>query len=496
MAKSCQWSGALKDMEQHLDVCGFAVELWCPHHQLGCNYRGAALDIAAHLACCPFSPHEPSVVSESLDDLHVNESVSLRREPPSPPQSSPPIGTQGLHRHQGEAHSQDLIHHDADMDDQYAEAFRTPDLSNIPDDVFDVPEINDQPQKTDKADTSFDQEEFSELLGDLEMTDTTCPTHTALPDRIESSDPANNGLVPLSGALGPRRRLIVDEEESNNGEGDTPNGHQHDRAVEQQHQAEDVNVQPMDVLTKEQEDTAINGEVLGKKRRVLADITTPMTQYGLGDPSSIADTGSMVMSQEAPPANVKDGQICDPGQSTPPVRVQQQEALDQQGSSPRRSSQQKPVRPRELQFHGPWQWQVYRKAKTQSQAPTVITMSDITSPVPTDGAPQSPRAPIVGPAAQTEFVKLFELTQSSAFYAAETCAYLPLHVHEPRYLRSRRKKTLKGQSRARHMTPIVHPVNHHQPFLALGYGNTVTPDITSPENSIVSQSHSVRSTSL
>lgn len=403
------------------------MELWCPHHQLGCNYRGAALDVVAHLACCPFSPRERSVVSndsESLDGLHTSEHVNVGCKPLSPAQSSPPMGLQGPHQHQYQGET----HNNGDLDEQYAEAFRTPDLSCVPEDMLDGLEISDRSLMTEIVETSINQDAFSELLGDLEMADITLsPIHAPSPHHSETPGLATNGFSTR------QQRLVIDQKESEGSGG----------VVEQQLPPKEANVQPMEVSRQEQHDTNLPNN--RQRRGVLVDITTQVPHCVRSEEPTLKaismDTGSAIMSQEVRLDADKDPQIGDPEQFTPSRQAEQQESQDRQEFTPRRSSQQGPVRRRVLQFHGPWQWQVQRKTEMQSRTSSVIT-TEVSSPASVTGAPQSPRlssALLARPVTPYAGLARLFMTQSSAFYAAETSAYLPLSVHEPRYLRPRRK---------------------------------------------------------
>jgi hypothetical protein len=294
------------------------------------------------------------------------------------------------------------------------------------------------------------------------------PIHTSVPDRSEvpchtSNAPVPTGNVPISPPRLStiRRRLIVDEEESEEETEVTPNNIAVDGTLTQQAPLE-ANVHPADVMANEYDlNIPVNGQSLSKKHRVLTDITAPMPNHVCSEeplpiprPAIQGDSRSVTMTQEFRLDLDKDPQTCDPDRLTPSIQTQQDGQQDQQEIPTMRSSQQGSKR-RVLQFHGPWQWQVQRQ--TEMRASSVITMTDVTSATSRNAHPRSPvlsppgsTRPVSTP--YTKFPRLIELTQSSTFYAAEPSSFLPLAVHEPRYLRPRRKVCVH-QIRSRHPRP-------------------------------------------
>ncbi|KAF9956575.1 hypothetical protein BGZ65_002603, partial [Modicella reniformis] len=377
--------------------------------------------------------------AENADDSHASEHGNLQQEPPSPPQSSPPVGPQDLHQHQyqDEIHCQDQGHHDTDMDEQYAEAFHTPDLSCVPEDILDKPEVSGHPPRPEKAEGSFDQDAFSGLLEDLEMGDIAIsPAHTSLPEhRAGSLGHAGNVPAPLLQPSTRRRRLIVDEEDFDKGDEDLPENSGTESGMVQQLQSE-LDVRPVEVPPKVHHDPNIlnDDQYLGRKHRVLVDIT-PLMPTRLENTS---DTGSAIVTQEG---SNRPGQCMSLPEEQQPAPQDQRESTQQRSSSQSMSNlSQSPNKRRMLQFHGPWPRQVQQKTGVRFQESSVISITDIISPASAAATPRSrPQSPALSPAPparpgapRARLAGFFTLTQPASLYTAEPSAYLPLLVHVPR----------------------------------------------------------------
>ncbi|KAG0301251.1 hypothetical protein BGZ98_008523 [Dissophora globulifera] len=176
--------------------------------------------------------------------------------------------------------------------------------------------------------------------------------------------------------------------------------------------------------------------------------------------------------------------------STPIQSQGQRRSLSVAGADPVQQSSKR----RLLQLRGPWRWEEHEQPEVRSQS-SVTTMTDITSvtsevaaeppsPSPSSVSSLSRSAPLSSAfVQQANLTRFFALTGPPRFYVAEPSAYLPLLVHEPRYLRPRRKKLTRGLVRARMLTPLVRKGHDNNELERSGNG-TLTPDVTSPENSL------------
>ncbi|KAI1319511.1 hypothetical protein EDD11_003781 [Mortierella claussenii] len=537
-ARSCQWIGTMADMDQHLRVCGFAIEMLCPHHVFGCRFIASLLDVKAHIRYCPFSPPDGSEATTSAAPTAANSPRQRPHvAPPSPPRSSPPLDPN---------------------DDAYDETDKTARSQYPPPkDAFHTPSMNSftegqlrqfrelyQDQAIEAEEDGFEQDEFLERLGDLDMTDISfSPVHTPLPTRKIVGTPAQidrnhvlqeqrQPLMPAS-VLVRRRRIIVEEESDQSitdGQGRSAITDDADTAMTEprtpvrtcsEHMADDHQQQRW-----EEQGVRINRGLTDEGHPAM-DMTTPSPAprrsiFGHSPPSSppAGEQGTIAASAVStldPPLGLdRDLQMINSDQfmcGQQEFQGREQEQLDgqeQQGeqhhqkeehqprTTQRRSAPENLVdepescgKRRMLEFHGPWRWEITRTTKTQqpaSQTGSVITLADISavdSPVVSSFmssivVPQSPSSLRLGPASSPSAASRFIARATNLQFYVTEHSYLPLLVHQPRYLRPRRKKILQERERARLMTPIVRVGSSgadQKPDDAL------TPNITSPENS-------------
>ncbi|KAI8597281.1 hypothetical protein EDD21DRAFT_385863 [Dissophora ornata] len=500
MARSCQWVGPMKDVSQHLGMCGFAVEVQCPHQSLGCTFRAAAIDIAVHLLHCPFSPRDQSRASNAIESADSSRAsvydIPQQPEPLSPPQSSPPMCPADQHQHQYQYQTQfqdprqNLGQTGSGMDGNCAEGCITPPMNSaLETELSDGKSLDTC--KTERMEEEFDQDDFSVLLEDLDMADMTIsPVNTSTPNRYPvAQDGGNGNTSALSVKPGWRRRVIVEEDEFDIADETMAVGHSK-VAQEHQHPAQ-LASEHTGLHLRDGRDlhTPCDSQALSNKSRVLKDATTPIpTRIGgvlpTSSPARDFEPESALSSQEAAQNIIIDLAISQSDQVT--ATQQQQQFLRRSPSGISANSPQVSSKRRMLQLQGPWQRQVNRGLGDQSRSPSVTT-TDITSVVSEPECPQSPSSPSSRAFAQhANLTKFFALTQPPRFYVAEPSAYLPLLVHEPRYLRPRRKKVTRGLARARFLTPIVRSGSHREQSSL--YNDILTPDITSPENSLASAS--------
>ncbi|KAF9185981.1 hypothetical protein BGZ50_002688 [Haplosporangium sp. Z 11] len=494
MAKSCQWVGSMKDMQQHLSVCGFAVEYICPHQQLGCTFRGTAIDMADHVPSCLFCALEDSVSSNSQSDL-ATIPVPPGERPLSPPQSSPalcpvvPLNHHSWH-HYGQQQPEDQTHDIEEALTQVVVNTRidqhsADELHNLSSQSFQASQphqpLDDVMLSMNKLDTrtavaqkeEADQDSMSGLFEDMEMADMTIsPATTPLPTRCaqtqkhEEEQKAHTTLNESLPVTPTRRRRLIVEEES-----ETENEYAHS-----QQQQEETGLECN--LSHEHQ------ALIAKRSRVLQEIRLPLWAAVMEPSPASSPSPSPHVADAVSTLSIDDADLSNdfelPACSTQPVRTRHklQLRLRHQSapqSSPRSSQGSGPKRT--LQFQGPWHWQVQRKTGLQSQPSLVATMTDIspfTAPVMPPSAPKS----------GVERSRYFALTQSSSFYTAAPSAYLPLLAYEPRYLKSRRKKSLRDRIQSgSYVSPIVHP----RPGQGTRTNDPMTPDITSPENSLTTQ---------
>ncbi|KAF9169793.1 hypothetical protein BGX20_009824 [Mortierella sp. AD010] len=364
---------------------------------------------------------------------------------------------------------------------------------------------------SDRIEENIDHDTFIERLEDLDMTDmTVSPVATPLPTRNASLPSFRHAQTPLSSTAPTRRRRLIVEEES-------------DQSVTDETTKDPLN--NTDAATYLNAKQTPQGEVIqrtdysprgddqdsildsNKKNRVLKDITmlTPsrksekflgqMTQMQQqSQEQSQQSQGQLQRSQEQPQQQGLQYQIR--GQQG--QQNTQQSITQRDGSSSTNTTQDLGTR-RSLQPRGPWQAQ---RTEAMSQASSISSMADISSSVSSVVSPlagagiPNPSPNLVSVvesvvmAPQANLTNVFAMTQSTQFYVAEPSAYLPLLVHVPRYLRSRRKKSRQGRSVIRRMTPIVLSTNCNDQAKLVN-GETPTPDITSPENSYLSHNVSM-----
>ncbi|KAF9912024.1 hypothetical protein BX616_010433 [Lobosporangium transversale] len=537
MMRSCQWIGAMKDMHTHLDVCGFAIETLCPHRQYGCRYRASALDIVAHLPSCPFAP-QGSSTSEISDSQSLPE-TSLPNQhiaPLSPPQSSPPMNPMdypphGLFERFPQTQESDNIpDQQQDSDKKKAMSstanelqpsnknFRALSMDSITEDgpghINDL--HNGETVRMDDNEDEFDQDEFLERLEDLEMADISfSPHHSPLLAHSDNSpDPLliKSEQAPISMSLQPlrvptRRRLIVEEEseqeDCDNATRAAVNDHNldvamtdsvpptemEDRSQYGAHAGGDPNDQGLLPYI-----SSYAGELPPASRSAALHQSSPHID---GLTSTSDHPAPLITEQQLPPAPLSPHQIEQEAEQHNPQTfiTRRRPSLDSLTDAQHDSSKR-----RMLEFHGPWQWQVGPASQAQPQEPAIITMTDISSV-------DSPAASSVMSSLVSSFIKPLSRRPASFFaplhrpmtrseatdiqvYVAESSSYLPLLVHQPRYLRPRQKKILRGRARSKFLTPIVHGTNNTENQLnGPPFGSMMT-NITSPENSFASDGNS------
>ncbi|KAF9186815.1 hypothetical protein BGZ51_001736 [Haplosporangium sp. Z 767] len=440
------------------------------------------------------SQREDSVSSNSQSDL-ATIPVPPGERPLSPPQSSPalcpvvPLNHHSWH-HYGQQQPEDQTHDIEEALTQVVVNTRidqhsADELHNLSSQSFQASQphqpLDDVMLSMNKLDTrtavaqkeEADQDSMSGLFEDMEMADMTIsPATTPLPTRCaqtqkhEEEQKAHTTLNESLPVTPTRRRRLIVEEES-----ETENEYAHS-----QQQQEETGLECN--LSHEHQ------ALIAKRSRVLQEIRLPLWAAVMEPSPASSPSPSPHVADAVSTLSIDDADLSNdfelPACSTQPVRTRHklQLRLRHQSapqSSPRSSQGSGPKRT--LQFQGPWHWQVQRKTGLQSQPSLVATMTDIspfTAPVMPPSAPKS----------GVERSRYFALTQSSSFYTAAPSAYLPLLAYEPRYLKSRRKKSLRDRIQSgSYVSPIVHP----RPGQGTRTNDPMTPDITSPENSLTTQ---------
>ncbi|KAF9433012.1 hypothetical protein BGZ76_009991, partial [Entomortierella beljakovae] len=485
--------------------CGFAVELLCPHHLFGCTFRGAASDIINHLSRCPFSLHDIS--NTSVESGNSSFPVVKNQAPLSPPQSSPiqpPIAFENHFKHS------DMNYHKENQELDGAsnnKGFQTPILNSSSEWSDDI-DIYQQAQDGDMDDLDAENDLFLERLEELDMTDIpVSPINTPLPAHHTTHPLSKSNPLPSPPTIpARRRRLIVDEESDQSTTAGTEKygPYNKNRVRSTSEDPTQKRVFANQASNNDNIRTGTGVQSSHVKNRILQDITmsvyaseketslrskTPALEYGGGD---------MPMNDSAlTTTQPKDYQ---PNQTQSSQHQPQQQ--EQNGLPPFTQStslagptgvSNNPEHSSSQQLEEPWIWQA-NNSDIRSQE-SLGDMTNITSPVPSTGfldpgvsSPQPSQNPALFPGSvvmgqQTNLTALFTMSQPSQFFVAEPSSYLPLLVHVPRYLRTRRKKLHRGRSLNKKMTPIVHIAQYssHQEK-----NETLTPDITSPENSYLS----------
>ncbi|KAF9998308.1 hypothetical protein BGZ79_008008 [Entomortierella chlamydospora] len=312
----------------------------------------------------------------------------------------------------------------------------------------------------DRMEENIDHDTFIERLGDLDMTDmTVSPVTTPLPTRNTSFPSFKHAQTSLSSTAPTRRRRLIVEEESDQSITDETTKdllNNTDAATylnaKQTPQVEAT--QQIDYSPRENDQDNILDS--NKKSRVLKDITmstpsrksekllrqmTQMQQQSQEQPQQSQE--QLQRSQEQPQQQELQYQMR--GQQG--QQNTQQSIAERNGPSSTNATQDFGTR-RPLQPRGSWQAQ---HTEAMSQASSIGSMADISSSVSSVVSPLA-GAGIPNPspnlvtvmesvvmAPQANLTNVFAMTQSTQFYIAEPSAYLPLLVHVPRYLRSRRK---------------------------------------------------------
>ncbi|KAG9320541.1 hypothetical protein KVV02_002749 [Mortierella alpina] len=137
---------------------------------------------------------------------------------------------------------------------------------------------------------------------------------------------------------------------------------------------------------------------------------------------------------------------------------------------------------RVLQIQASWPWEVHRRPRPSLSDPdesspivTIADISTVASPVSFRSlSPSSPTSQFAG------FASIARHTTAGPSHSAESHAFLPLHTHEPRYLRSRRRKVLRGRTHSGSPLPSVHAT--YERSRGKLWTEPITPDITSPDD--------------
>ncbi|KAG0255232.1 hypothetical protein BG011_005270 [Mortierella polycephala] len=468
------------------DVTGAKYPL--PHH----HGKDVSVD-RTYEGYATASQRGDSVSNNSQNDLATIPVPSSGR-PLSPPQSSPALCPVVPHSHrpwhhygqqQPEGQTHDIegaltqVVENTGIDQHFADGLHSLSSQSLqasqphqPSD--DVMLSMNKPDAVVIQKEEVDQDSISGLFEDMEMADMTIsPAATPLPTRVaqaqkhEQEQEAHTTLDESLSVTPTRRRRLILEEES-----ETENEYAHS----QQQQEE---TSPECNLSHEHK------ALVTKRSRVLQEIRLPLSAAAMEPSLASSPSYSPLVTDATPTLSIDDADLNSdferPASSAQPVRTRHklQLRLRHQSApqSPPRLSQGPGPR-RMLQFQGPWHWQVQRRTgpqlQSRSQPSPVVTMAGLS---PFNAPVMLPSAPESG----VERSKYFTLTQ---FHTAAPSAYLPLLAYEPRYLKSRRKKSLRDRIQSgSYVSPIVRP--------RLGQGartnDPMTPDITSPENSLTTQ---------
>ncbi|KAF9200184.1 hypothetical protein BGZ49_009608 [Haplosporangium sp. Z 27] len=445
------------------------------------------------------------------DTTNSSSHITEPAAPLSPPQSSPimeeTIPAQYYYHQVLDQHNESRDYTNFVNDN----GLQTPSMNSLAED-----NSGDFSQPALEKVENVEHDTFIDHLDDLDMADMTLsPVNTPLPNYNTTIPTSRPIQVPPSPVTPIRRRRIIVEEESDQSQGD---------------EAAERVVKDLGEITQQsikQIPRGGNAQNTNKKSRILTDITMAVLPRGSGISSYSAshpielNVNSMtsVQSQKdqlmplsdfVPLTQTQQGLQ----QSLEPQQQQQQQDQQVQKRQPQQKAQKQRLHQRKsfskksslsiisqdveslglLQVRGPGRQETQRVNQMISQESSTGFVADVSSSIssivsPLAGASSSASTPnpvtvlesnVRGPKANT--TNVFTMSQPVQFYVAESSSYLPLLVHAPRYLRSRRKRSRLGRSLIKRMTPIVHSVN----MMKLSNGETPTPEITSPENSYLS----------
>ncbi|KFH68373.1 hypothetical protein MVEG_05191 [Podila verticillata NRRL 6337] len=464
--KSCQWIGTTDDIENHLAECRFRIQHLCPHRPYGCLVTGTIYDIAAHLPMCQFCNKSRSITSAttSISGKSVGKrdhGKSVPRDPLMPSISNTPmlpLGTpsplRAAPRHLQRAYN------------PLSPPQSSPVMDFIPAQSLGLQQEQDLKQGLEEQDGSFifpemdaraledeldryEEEQrdgyFSQMMEGLEVNDNmnaqdepVANTEYPLPEELsESQQPT---LTPpwhrqqLESEV-PNMQFPESQQSTSSSVLLHPNGNS-DKARPSRRRRN---------IISESDDEESTSQGTGKKMAIgmaqaNSDRPSPTYEADMDDNSS--DMMSPPLSQEF--------------QERRGVRTQLPPLMDDKVRAP-------PVHHRQR--------------------------SPMPNNEPNELPTQSPRTAVAPskediPALFSSFAAQFcSIAQKAPVCSGiiETRSYLPLLVYTPRYTKSRRRKLHRDRARTgTFLTPIVQSI----------YANTqieegLTPDITSPENSIV-----------
>lgn len=418
------------------------------------------------MPACHFCGEDRSVDtahSNTLDDSHISHLPDPLNGPPSPPRSSPVLNP--LHSYVDQARSpiqaqksslqseHSKIAIDEFDQDEFSGLLEDMDMSDIADLTIShgptpIPACLKDPEANQKSVGDQGQGPLpacikdpsdQELVCDQSQTQELAATpHSQIPIRIYD-DSQELGATSFP-EMGPEQASVPP----------TPYPRRRRRIIEEEpsqvtEEEEEADTAPREIsdsrttvaeITQEHStDSACPVAQSPTRSRVLQEIPTPLPNRPSGlslSPETYDYVGS---SQQS-------ARFGDPHHQLPrklKLRLKMRQPRSPSSSPP--IPQPTAVNSRVLQFQGSWPCEVHRRSKVslseQDESSPIVTIADISrvaSPVSIRSlSPSSPSSEFA------RFASIVRHTSAGPYHSAEPHAFLPLLTHEPRYLRSRRR---------------------------------------------------------